>query len=159
MWEKKQRLRAEWDDKPNSQSGATVGHWAIITSLRDNSQNWIAPPWWGRNWPAKVAAVGQWSCHWAKTTTDLTTLHELGVSYLKFQLQPAQWSEGTKYCAQGNHLMRPFQGSCLKWTAHKTKEGRTKKKKRTKPSSHLYPKLSDKRGSTFPQKAQNTKHQ
>jgi hypothetical protein len=42
--------------------------------------------------------------------------------------------------------------------ALKTKESRKKKKER-KPSSHIHPKLSNKRGSTLPHKAQNTKCQ
>jgi hypothetical protein len=41
--------------------------------------------------------------------------------------------------------------------AHKTKESR--KKKRKIPSSHLHPKLSDKRGGTLPHKVQNTRSQ
>jgi hypothetical protein len=38
-------------------------------------------------------------------------------------------------------------------------QGKQKKKKEKKPSSHLHPKLSNKMGSTLPHKAQNTKCQ
>jgi hypothetical protein len=84
-----------------------------------------------------------------KTTADLTTLHELAVGCLRPHLQPALWTEGTKYCSQAIYLVRPLQGSRLKRTAHKTRE--SKKKKKTS-SSHIYPKLSNKRVSSFPTK-------
>jgi hypothetical protein len=41
--------------------------------------------------------------------------------------------------------------------SHKTKESGKKRKK--KPSSKFYPKVSDKRGRTLPHKVQNTKDQ
>jgi hypothetical protein len=91
-----------------------------------------------------------------KTTTDMHTLHELTMSYLRPKLQPALWIEGIKYCSQASYLVRPLQGSCLQQMAQKTKE-RGKKEKKT--SSCLYLKLFDKTGSTLPHKAQNTKHQ
>jgi hypothetical protein len=54
--------------------------------------------------PTRVAAVGQFSCHLAKTTTALTTLNELAVSYLSSQLQYFLWTEGNKYYSQVSHL-------------------------------------------------------
>jgi hypothetical protein len=55
----------------------------------------------------RVVAIGQYSCHLVKTTTALTILHELAVSYLSSQLQLALWTEGTKKYSQVSHLVRP----------------------------------------------------
>jgi hypothetical protein len=69
-------------------------------------------------------------------------LHKLAVSYLRSQLQPALWTEGTKYRSKASHLVRPLQ------MAHKTKKSGKKKLSRCLP-----PKLSGKRGNTLPHKA------
>jgi hypothetical protein len=82
-------------------------------------------------------------------------LIKLAVSYLRSQLQPALWTEGTKHCSQASHLVRPIQVSCLQQMAHNTKEI----KKKRKEIQQSQPKLSYKKGSTLPHKAQNTKRQ
>jgi hypothetical protein len=56
-------------------------------------------------------------------------LIKLAVSYLRSQLQPALWTEGTKHCSQASHLVRPIQVSCLQQMAHNTKEIKKKKKR------------------------------
>jgi hypothetical protein len=49
-------------------------------------------------------------------------------------LQSAQWTEGTKYCSQASHLVKPLQGFCLQQMAHKTEEIGKKEKKSTNKS-------------------------
>jgi hypothetical protein len=71
---------------------------------------------WGHN--------GQHTSHLAKTTTNLTILHELKVNYLRTQLQTALWTEETKYCSQP--VVRPLLGAQLQWISHKTKESEKK---------------------------------
>jgi hypothetical protein len=100
----------EWDDKPSSQIGAGGGSLIWSCETKGGTQNWIAPPCWGRSQPDKVAAVGQCSCCLFKTTA-LNTLLKLAVSYLRPQLQPALWTEGTKYYSQADYLVWPHQSS------------------------------------------------
>jgi hypothetical protein len=88
----------------------------------------------------------------------------MAVSYLRSKLQPALWTERTKYCSQTSHLVRPLQGFLLQdpldlvgWPKRSRKPGKKKKKRKT--YSYLHLKLSDKTASSLPHKAQNNKHQ
>jgi hypothetical protein len=104
-----QRLRSGWSNKPTSQSGAGGGSWTWSCGTEGSIQNWIAPPCWAN----RVVAIEQCSCCLVKTKTALTTLHELAVSHLSYQLQFALWMEGIKHYLQASHLMRPHQSFCL----------------------------------------------
>jgi hypothetical protein len=51
------------------------GRWWIaelIYGTEKSIQRWIAPPCWGRSWPNRASAEGQFNC-------NLTTLHELAI--------------------------------------------------------------------------------
>jgi hypothetical protein len=53
-----------------------------------------------------------------------------GMSYLRPHLQPALWTEGTKYCSQASHLVRNFRvPACNVQPIRQRKVGRKKRKK------------------------------
>jgi hypothetical protein len=53
------------------------GSWSWSPVTEDSNQNWIAPPFWWRSWPNRVAVEGQCSYCLVIITTALPTLNEL----------------------------------------------------------------------------------
>jgi hypothetical protein len=105
-----------WGDKPTSQRSWTSteqrsGEAQKLRATEGSTWNWIAPPFWGRSWPNRVAAVGQCSLPPVENNSTLTTLD--WQTYLTSQLQLALWTERTKYYSQASYLVRPHQSSHL----------------------------------------------
>jgi hypothetical protein len=111
-WERHKVWEQGWSDRPTSQRGASGRSLNWSCGIEGSIQKWIAPPCSGRSWPNRPAAEGQHSCHLVKTTTAVTTLHELAdVPHLTITTNLVD--RRTKYYSQTSHLVRLHQSFCL----------------------------------------------